>query len=177
MQLGRKKIPEAEALVTDILRADSRNVTGLKLRAAIRIERGQLEDAIIDLRQALNDQPRSPELLTLLGLAFERSGQIDLADKQLADAMKSSNFDPKYGLNYVSFLQRRGLSNHAENVLNELATRWPANVQVLSALAQLKIARKDWAAASEIAETVRKIDGQSNLASQISAAVLGGQQK
>jgi len=177
MQLARKNIPAAEGLVNDILKADSRNVNGLKLRAAIRIERGQLEDAIADLRTALNDQPRSPELLALLAVAFERSGQIDLADKQMADAMKASNFDPKYGLNYVAFLQRRGISNHAENVLNELASRWPRNTQVLSSLAQLKIAQHDWAAANEIAETIRKTDGQSKLANQISAAVLGAQQK
>jgi tetratricopeptide (TPR) repeat protein len=74
-------------------------------------------------------------------------------------------------------LQRRGINSHAENVTNELASRWPTNVQVLSALAQLKINRREFAAANEIAETIRKIGGQANLASQISAAVLGAQQK
>ena len=50
--------------------------------------------AISDLREALNDQPRSPELMQLLATAYERSGAIDLAEKQFADAMKASNYDP-----------------------------------------------------------------------------------
>ena len=32
------------------------------LRAAIHLDRGQIDDAIADLRSALNDQPNSPEL-------------------------------------------------------------------------------------------------------------------
>ena len=66
MQLGRKNVPAAEALIADILSSDSHNTDALKLRASIRIDRGQLDDAIADLRQALNDQPQSPELMTLL---------------------------------------------------------------------------------------------------------------
>ena len=67
---------------------DSHNTDALRLRASIRIDRGQLDDAIADLRQALNDQPHSPELMTLLALAYERSGSIDLAEKQLAAPLK-----------------------------------------------------------------------------------------
>ena len=58
MQLGRKNVPAAEALIADILCTDSHNTDALKLRASIRIDQGQLDDAIADLRQALNDQPQ-----------------------------------------------------------------------------------------------------------------------
>ncbi len=74
---------------------------------------------------ALNDQPRSPELLATLAIAYERNGSIELADKAFLDAMRASNFAPNYGLNYVTFFQRRGLSARAENVLVDLATRNP----------------------------------------------------
>ena len=94
--------------MTEILRKDDRNTSGLKLRASIRLEHGQLDAAIADLRQALNDQPRSAELMLLLASAYERSGSIELAEKQYADATKASNFDAVVGLNYVAFLQRRG---------------------------------------------------------------------
>ena len=62
--LSRNNVAAAEPLVTEILRADGRNTTGLRLRASIRLDRGQIDDAIADLRSALNDQPRSPELLS-----------------------------------------------------------------------------------------------------------------
>ncbi len=84
-----KKLEAAEGLVTDILRKDGRNINGLKLRAMIRLERRQLDPAIIDLRQALNDQPRATDLMMLLALAYERSGSIDLAEKQYAEADQS----------------------------------------------------------------------------------------
>ena len=61
----------------------------LKLRASIRLNQGQVDAAIADLREALNDQPRSPDLMLMLASAYERSGSIDLADKQFADAMKA----------------------------------------------------------------------------------------
>ena len=91
------KIDAAEAIVSEILRKDSRNTDCLKVRASIRIVRGQLESAITDLQQALNDQPRSTELMLLLALAYERSGSMALAEKQYADAVRISNFNPSCG--------------------------------------------------------------------------------
>ena len=63
IQLQQKNFDAAETLVTEILRKDDRNTDGLKLRASIRMEQGQLDAAIADLRQALNDQPRSRRLM------------------------------------------------------------------------------------------------------------------
>jgi len=40
------------------------------LRANIRIDRSELDGAVNDLRQALNDQPRSSELMMLLAVAY-----------------------------------------------------------------------------------------------------------
>jgi tetratricopeptide (TPR) repeat protein len=176
MYLARKNVAAGEAIVNDILQTDGRSTDGLRLRATIRIDRGQLEEAIADLRQALNDQPKSPALLTLMGLAFERSGQIDLADKQYADAMRAANFSPQSGLTYVGFLKRRGILGHAENVLAELAQRNPNNPQILAALAQEKLEQKDWNAAQEIANALRK-DNKAAAADQITAAALLGQNK
>ena len=81
-----KNFDAAETLATEILRKDNRNGNGLKFRASIRLQRGQLDAAIADARQALNDQPQSAELKLLLATAYERSGSIELAEKQYADA-------------------------------------------------------------------------------------------
>ena len=62
-----------------------------------------------------------------------------MTDKQFADATKVSNFDPGVGLGYVAFLQRRGSSARAEDVLTELAGRQPNNVRVLTALANVRL--------------------------------------
>ena len=135
--MNRNNVAAAEPLVADILRVDNRNTIALRLRAAIRLDRGQTDDAISDLRTALNDQPQAPELLASLAIAYERSGSIELADKAFLDAMRASRFEPTYGLNYIAFLRRRGLADQAESVLTDLARRNPTNIAVLTALAQV----------------------------------------
>jgi len=172
-----KNIAAAEPLVSDILHVDSRNISGLRLRAAIHLERDQFDDAIGDLRRALNDQPRSADLLASLAIAYERSGSIELADKAYLDATKASNFSPTFGLNYVAFLRRRGLSEQAESVLVDLAGRNPKNVAILSALAEVKLARQDWLGAHTVANAIREIGDKSDIADQINGAAFSGEKK
>ena len=143
----------------------------------IHMDRGQLDPAISDLREALNDQPRSMPLMLLLATAYERSGSIELAEKEFADATRVSNYDPNVGLNYVAFLRRRGSTQRAEDVLNDLDTRQPKNLAVLSALAEVKLTLQDWAGAQEIAETIKRIGGNGGIADQILGAALGGEHK
>ena len=50
------------------------------------MERGQLDAAIADLRQALDGQPRAADLMLQLAIAYERRGDIELAEKQFAEA-------------------------------------------------------------------------------------------
>ena len=177
MYLRQKQIDEADALVADVLKKDGRNIAGLKLRAAIRMDRDQLDGAISDLRQALNDQPREVDLMSMLAVAYERSGSIDLAGKEFADAMQVSNFNPGVGLDYVAFLRRRGSLDQAEDVLNDLASRWPKNIAVLSTLAQVKLAHQDWAGAEEIAKRIKTLSTNQATADELLGAALAGGSK
>ena len=175
--LDRKDPAAASALIADILKADSRNAAALKLRATIEMDSDQLEAATNDLRTALNDQPRATDLMLLLATAYERSGSIELAEKQYADAMRASNYDARTGLSYVAFLQRRGSAQRAEDILTDLASRQPNNVQILSALAQVKLAHQDWAGAQEIGDRIKKIGNADGAADQILGAALSGEHK
>jgi predicted Zn-dependent protease len=115
--------------------------------------------------------------MSLLATAYERSGLIEFADKQFADAMKASDFDPRVGLEYVGFLQRRGSAARAEDVLLGLNDRRPNNIQVLSMLAQVRLTRQNWAGAQEIAEKIRRIGNNGATADQILGASLIGRNK
>ena len=79
--------------------------------------------------------------MLVLATAYERGGSIELAEKQYADATKISNFDARVTLSYVAFLRRRGSIERAEDILNELASRWPNDISILSALADVKLLR------------------------------------
>jgi len=177
MYLSTRNFDSAETLVADILRDDPHNVLALKLRASVHIERAQLDPAIADLLDALNTQPRSTDLMTLLATAYERSGFIELADKQFADATRASGFDTNIGLEYAAFLQRRGSIARAEDILAELNKRQPKTIQVLSRLAEIKLARQNWAGAQETAEAIRLIGNNSVTADQFLGAALIGRNK
>ena len=177
IQFNQKKFDSAEALVSKILSTDGRNMDGLRLRASIRMQQGQLDAAIADLRRALDDQPRSSDLMVLLASAYERSGSIELAEKEYADATKTSGFDVPVTLNYVAFMRRRGNAERAEDVLTDLARRWPNNIAVLSALADVRLSRKNWAGAQEIAANMQRIGDTRALGDQIQAAALSGEGK
>ncbi len=177
LNLRQKNVDAAERLVDDILANDQRNVEALKIRATIHLDRNQMDPAVADLREGLNDQPRSADLMLMLATAYERSGSIDLADKEYADAMKASNFNPVVGLQYVAFLRRRGGNDRSYDVLTELANRWPNNVQVLSSLAQAKLSRQDWSGAQQIAEMIKRIDNSGPASDEILGAALSGEHK
>lgn len=173
----RANFSAAEPVIADILQKDRRNVGALRMRAAIRIEQGQLDNAIADLREALNDQPKSIDLLLLMAVAYERGGKNELADRQYADALKASGFDPRVGGQYVAFLQRRGDAARADDILTDLSGRNPRNVDILSSLAQLKLSRQDWNGALAVADTVERVANNKAISEQIRAAALAGQNK
>lgn len=177
IQFAQKKFDAAQTLVSAILSKDGRNIDGLELRASIRMEQNQLDAAIADLRQAIDDQPRSIQLMLLLASAYERGGSIDLADRQYADAIKVSNYNVAVSLNYVNFLRRRGSLDRAEDILVELARRTPNDTSVLATLADVRLARKNWAGAQDVAETMRRIGETRGLSDQILAAALSGRGK
>jgi cellulose synthase operon protein C len=169
--------PAAERVVNDILNKDSRNIAGLKIRASIRIEQGQFENAIADLREALNGQPKSPELLLLMALAYERNGKVELADRQYADATKSASGNPAVSLSYVGFLQRQGRTAQAEDVLTEAVNSNPRSIDLLSALAQIRLARQNWAGALAVADTVQGLGNDRGVSDLIRGSAFAGQNK
>jgi tetratricopeptide (TPR) repeat protein len=175
--VGKGNRAAAESLISEILTADRRNAGALRLRASIKIDKGEIDGAIADLREALNDQPKSTDLLMLLAVAYERGGKPELAERQYADAFKNSDLDPGVALRYVAFLQRKGDLTHAEDVLVEVAGRHPGNVQILSSLAQIRLSRKNWTGALALADAIGRLGEQRGLADQIRAAALAGENK
>jgi cellulose synthase operon protein C len=167
----------AEKIVNDILQKDPRNILGLKIRASIRIEQGQFENAIADLREALNGQPKSPELLLLMALAYERDGKVELAGRQYADATKSASGNPVVSLRYVAFLQRQGRTAQAEDVLKEAVSANPRSIDLLSALAQISLARQNWTGALAVADSIQGIGNDRGAADLIRGSALAGQNK
>lgn len=175
--VARNDVAAAEPIIAQIIAADTRNTGALKLRASIKLNRGQIDEAIADIREALNDQPKASDLLLLLGAAYERGGKMELAERQYADASKSSGFNPAATLRYVGFLQRKGDPSQAESVLTEAANKNPGNLQILTSLAQVRLSRRNWAGARAVADALANKPANRALAEEIRAASYAGENK
>jgi tetratricopeptide (TPR) repeat protein len=175
--VNRSNFDAAEPIISEVLQKDRHNTLALRLRATIRIERGQFDNAISDLREALNQQPNSAQLLLLMAVAYERSGKNELVERQYADALKSSNFEPGVGMKYVAYLQRKGDLEQAENILTEVIKRNPSNTQLWTTLAEIRLKRKDWAGALAIADALTRQSGDPGVADQIRGSAFAGQNK
>jgi tetratricopeptide (TPR) repeat protein len=177
MYVNKGNFAAAGPIVAEILQKDGHNTIGLRLRAAAKIEKGDLEGAIADLRLALNDQPKSVELLMLMGVAYERSAKNELANRQYADALKASGFNPDIAQRYVAFLQRQSDLAHAEDVLGEVVGRNPSNLPTLTTLAQIRLVRKNWTGALATADSIAKLGNNLGIADQIRASVFANQNR
>jgi cellulose synthase operon protein C len=171
------KTDDAAASIKAVLDEDPKNSDGLAIRATMRLEAGDNDGAVGDLREALGQQPQSVQLMTLLARAYERQGSAELAINQFGEALKTAKYDPEVALQYIDLLRRRGKYDTIDLVLNEAVTRNPSNIKLLTTLGELRLNRQDWAGAEEVAGTLARISPDSGIAKQIRAAAQLGQKK
>lgn len=147
----------ARALVEEVLAEDASNVEALKMRGAWLIADDKPGDAIVDLRNALNQNPRDPAILTLMASAHERDGNLDLMGERLGLAVEVSGSGAAESLRYAQFLQRQKRIPAAEAVLTEAARANPRSPEVLTALAEISLAQKKWLPAQAAITALRKL--------------------
>lgn len=122
------------ALVDEVLAEDATNVDALKSRAARRIRQDETGPAIGDLRSALNQDPRDSAILLLLAEAQQKSGNIELAQQRLAQAVDASGRGPNEVLIYARFLLGRNSFDAAEQVLTDGFRTNPGNLEIAGML-------------------------------------------
>lgn len=159
----------ARALIEEVLVEDTSNVAALKLRAAFLTAEDKPDDAITDLRNALNQSPRDPEILTLMAEAHERAGSSELAGERLALAVDVSNSGPAESLRYVQFLRRNGREEAAESVLQEARRANPTNLRILEALADYWLDAEDWNNIGGLLATLEQINTEPSMALAVRA--------
>lgn len=171
---------EARTLVTAVLEEDPENAEALQLRARDALNQDRAEDAIRDLRAALDVKPRDPGVLTLLAEAHLRNGSPGLAQERLALAVQSSDVGIEESLRYVNFLKSRDELAIAKAVLDDALARHGLVPALLAEAAQLRLGEEDWAGAEAIAAQLTAMAGNPNavrMGEDIRVAVLSGQQK
>ncbi len=169
----------ARSLVEEVLADDPTQVESLKMRANWLIDGDKTDEAIAALRSALDQSPRDPQIMSLMARAYDRAGSRELTGEMLSLAVEASNRAPEESLRYSQFLIQQDKSMAAESVLVESLRLQPNDVALLRALGALHVQQEDWARATQVAQTLRRLgDGEpALLASALEADILAGQNR
>ena len=144
----------ARSLVEEVLQEDATNVEALKMRAGWLIEADQPDEALVELRRALDQAPRDAGLFTLMAEAQERAGSRDLMGEMLSMAVEASNSAPEESLRYANFLVQDDRLLVAEAVLVGALRLRSGNLQILRTLGDVYIRLEDWPRAEGVIDAL-----------------------
>ena len=179
MQIRTGNSIGARALVEEVLEHDPTQVDALKMKAGWLIEDDQTGDALLELRQALDQSPRDAETLILMALAHERAGDRELMGEMLALAVDASGRTPETSLRYVQFLLQDDKLLSAEDVLQDALRLQNTNPALLNALGNVYIRMEDWSRAQHVIDRLESIgtEAAAGVATELTARKLAGQSR
>jgi cellulose synthase operon protein C len=157
--------------VEEVLAEDAGNVDALKLRATALIEQDRPDEAIVNLRRAMDQAPRDPQIMTLMAGAYLRSGNRELAGEMLSLAVEASNNAPETSLRYAAFLIEAENYAVAEPVLIDALRLSPDSVPILVELGRVYLGLEDWARLEQVEATLRRLDTEETTAAASSLRV------
>ena len=148
----------AHRLVEEVLTSNSSQVEALKMQASWQIQADDTDNAISNLRLALDTAPEDVQAMNLMAEAYTRAGSHDLARDFLALAVDASGNAPETSIRYARLLMEEKRYLPAEDVLLPALRLAPNDVDLLSVLGQLYLQMEDGARATQVVDTLRRLD-------------------
>ncbi|WP_171236713.1 tetratricopeptide repeat protein [Ruegeria sp. HKCCA6837] len=148
------KPAEAKTLINKVLEEDATQVGALKFKASWLIDEDKTGDAIVQLREALGQTPRDPQLMTLMAHAHERNGDRELMGEMLALAIEVSRNGPEESLRYARFLIAEDDLEIAERVLTDSLRQDVEQAELLFLLGEVYLRMQDWDRARAVQQSL-----------------------
>ncbi len=145
----------ADRLLAEVLATDTANSEALLLRAAIRLDRQQADEAISDLRIVLRDRPNSDQALALLARGSVAKGEPEVAESYWKRAIEINPGNLTAIVPLTSLLLQRGETERAERLLAESIENNPGNSALVEVLAKLRADRQDWVGAESAVNALK----------------------
>ncbi|HKJ52559.1 MAG TPA: tetratricopeptide repeat protein [Gammaproteobacteria bacterium] len=164
----------ARQLVDEVLAHDNANENALLLRAGIQIDDRNFDDAVINLRTVLRDNPESVKALFLLGQAYAATGSTELALESYTKAFNLKPGAPLTANALADTLFRQRKFEQTDEVLQRSLSSGNRSVDAIKLLAQVKLALGEWDRAEKLAQALRSIKGQEAMSEQVMGAVFQG---
>lgn len=147
----------ARRLVEEILEVNPDEAEALKLHAGWLIDADQYNEAITALRSALATAPEDAQAMSLMAVAYNRSGNIELELDFLALAADASNFSTIETLRYARTLLDNGRTDQAEATVIEALRLRPRDEAVLSFLGTLYLREDDRPRIRQVMQSLQDI--------------------
>ncbi|MDO5613440.1 MAG: tetratricopeptide repeat protein [Paracoccus sp. (in: a-proteobacteria)] len=170
MLLNQGQTEEADRLVQEVLDADSTNIFALRVKAESLMNNGRANEAIIELRRALDQAPRDLDTLNLLATAYERAGNRQLMGETLASAVDISAAAPETSVRYAAFLIQDNRRAAARTVIDDALRNTPSDTALLTTAGRMAVEDQAWGRVTEIAAQLEAV--QNNAAAQAAASAL-----
>ncbi len=135
-RLGR--FDEAQAEFVAARKLDPRYVPAYVNSADAYRQQGREADAMRTLKEGVAQLPSNATLHHALGLAYARAQQRDTALVEFARAVQLAPDNPRYTYVYAVALNSLGRSAEATRTLQRATARWPADRNILFALAAME---------------------------------------
>lgn len=168
------KRAEAETIITEILEKDANDTGALTKRAGFKIDSGDIDGAIADLRLVVNDSPDAWAPRLILASAYERKGDLNLAESEFARAVEASKRAARPSNLFAQYLLRHNKIDRAMKALSDSLGAEPRDEQNLKLLAALRLNQQDWRGAEEVAKALAEVNKEDPVSSSILSAAYTG---
>jgi tetratricopeptide (TPR) repeat protein len=148
----------ARARVEEILVEEPGQPDALKMQASWQIQSDKTDEAVANLRTALDTNPDDAQAMTLMSEAYMRAGRSELARDFLALAVDASGNAPEESIRYARLLMQEERYLPAEDILLPAVRLAPRNTGLLAVLGDLYIRMEDNGRAEQVIQTLRQIE-------------------
>lgn len=151
----------ARSEIDALLDWDEVNADARKMRAAWRIEDGDAEAALEDLRTAAPERLRDVELATLMGEAYLLRGSPALAGEHFALAFEYSSSGAEEAVRFSDFLVSEGQFEVANRVLDLALASHRDDIRLLERAVRVSSELGDRSRYEDFAARLRALEGPS----------------
>lgn len=141
----------------EVLAQNPSHPGGLKLKAAWDIREDRVDDAVLSLREVLDQTPEDAEAMSLMADAYDRAGEPDLARDYLSQAAAASRNAVPETLRLANRLMNEERWRPAEDAILPALRQAPDNLDLLIALGQIYLAMPDLPRAEGVIARLREI--------------------
>jgi len=174
-ELKNGDIESARDKVTKILTAAPEDDGALLLKARFDLMDNDVDSAVTNLRIVLRNNPESDQAMVLLAQAYMSSGSTELAEDNFRQALTVNPGNTVAALSVANSLMQSRDLDRTEEVLTDALKQAKDKEQLLQALAQVKLLKKDWQGTETLVDTLRVDKKDTALTHFLSGRIAQGQ--